>query len=316
MARLLPAWLPLVAPHSTYIEFIPNGKSVEHPDHPGTRWKAVGHVWPLPPRSLPGTYVPFSRNPFGLDFARNGFRWTRTLCELDSDGDGLSNGQELGDPLCIWQPGLIPTRTTNITHPGVLPLSMRPLDDALTLLSSGFSSNGSIPRCHEVPNPPSRNLNSADRERLGYGGVCFGAKFCDEVGTLRILPGLFPPTGAPIGCPGFVIPWMVMPITALIALVLYYKCSWLPQARWLLVLFLAEYGGVMGIDVAAHRFFSHAAFQTGTLGMHFMSLHLAATIQGKAYTWAFMHRIHHKYCEQAREMRSHPLQSPHWRPWA
>ncbi|MGK0361131.1 MAG: hypothetical protein ACI9U2_003449 [Bradymonadia bacterium] len=44
------------------------------------------------------------RNPFGLDFPANGHTWAG-VCELDSDGDGFTNGEELGDPLCIWGPG-------------------------------------------------------------------------------------------------------------------------------------------------------------------------------------------------------------------
>lgn len=35
-------------------------------------------------------------NPFGLDFKAAGLFWTKELCEKDSDGDGLTNGQELG----------------------------------------------------------------------------------------------------------------------------------------------------------------------------------------------------------------------------
>ena len=41
------------------------------------------------------------------------------LCPLDSDGDGFTNGQELGDPKCQWKIGDLPERTFNITHPGV-----------------------------------------------------------------------------------------------------------------------------------------------------------------------------------------------------
>ena len=37
---------------------------------------------------------------------------------MDSDGDGITNGEELGDPQCVWTPGNNPNRTTNITHPG------------------------------------------------------------------------------------------------------------------------------------------------------------------------------------------------------
>ena len=36
------------------------------------------------------------------DFEYEELRWTRELCEKDSDGDGFTNGEELGDPCCIW----------------------------------------------------------------------------------------------------------------------------------------------------------------------------------------------------------------------
>jgi len=44
-------------------------------------------------------------NPFGEDWKASGFQWTRELCELDSDGDGYTNGEELGDPCCEWVQG-------------------------------------------------------------------------------------------------------------------------------------------------------------------------------------------------------------------
>src|SRR5690242_8483330 len=37
-------------------------------------------------------------NPFGNAFAGNGHVWNATLATKDSDGDGFTNGQELGDP--------------------------------------------------------------------------------------------------------------------------------------------------------------------------------------------------------------------------
>ena len=46
-------------------------------------------------------------------------QWNATLCGLDSDGDGLTNGQELGDPDCVWTKGQAPNRTTGVTHPGM-----------------------------------------------------------------------------------------------------------------------------------------------------------------------------------------------------
>ncbi|XP_071097641.1 peptidyl-glycine alpha-amidating monooxygenase-like [Haliotis cracherodii] len=88
---------------------IPNGDSVPHPCKPNYIWKGVGHM-----RAVGGG----SKNPFGLDFARYK-QWTFELCMMDSDGDGLTNGQELGDPDCTWKEGSFPTRTTMLTHPGI-----------------------------------------------------------------------------------------------------------------------------------------------------------------------------------------------------
>ena len=41
----------------------------------------------------------------------------KTLCLLDSDGDGFTNGEELGDPDCVWVKGERP-KGPAISHPG------------------------------------------------------------------------------------------------------------------------------------------------------------------------------------------------------
>ncbi|MFO7915698.1 MAG: hypothetical protein R6U43_08390 [Candidatus Krumholzibacteriales bacterium] len=40
----------------------------------------------------------YTLNSFGSDFMANGNQWNGTLAEKDSDQDGYSNGDELGDP--------------------------------------------------------------------------------------------------------------------------------------------------------------------------------------------------------------------------
>ena len=64
-----------------------------------------------------------SWNQFGLDLRANSAKWNRALCEKDSDGDGLANGVELGDPCCIWNyddPSTydLVDRTGPVSHPG------------------------------------------------------------------------------------------------------------------------------------------------------------------------------------------------------
>lgn len=91
----------------TYQSKIPNGANV---NADGSSWPGVGHL-----RSFGGG----ARNQFGEDFAAAGYKWTKELCEKDSDADGFSNGVELGDPQCIWQEGNNVTFDVGITHPGV-----------------------------------------------------------------------------------------------------------------------------------------------------------------------------------------------------
>lgn len=57
-------------------------------------------------------------NPFGTAFRSAGGTWTKSVCMADSDGDGVSNGAEIGDPNCIWTPGAAPEKTTGLSHPG------------------------------------------------------------------------------------------------------------------------------------------------------------------------------------------------------
>lgn len=48
------------------------------------------------------------RNSFGQDFAASGFTWTLDLAQIDSDGDGFSNGLELQDVSAEWTSGSTP----------------------------------------------------------------------------------------------------------------------------------------------------------------------------------------------------------------
>ncbi len=43
--------------------------------------------------------------------------WNADICGADSDGDGQTNGQELGDPGCVWTGGAA-TRGSDISKPG------------------------------------------------------------------------------------------------------------------------------------------------------------------------------------------------------
>ncbi|XP_012937462.1 temptin-like [Aplysia californica] len=91
-----------------YLLVVPNGLFVR--DQCGSIVVGLGHIDPL------GGGL---NNQFGLDFAAAGHAWTKELCEKDSDGDGRTNGDELGDPDCEWMLLGVPSRTESITNPGV-----------------------------------------------------------------------------------------------------------------------------------------------------------------------------------------------------
>lgn len=83
---------------------IPNGANV-----PGVQ--AVGH------KDAQGGSG--SLNAFGNAFDKADKKWTASLCQADSDGDGQTNGQELGDPCCEWTSSGSPRRLVGLSDPGV-----------------------------------------------------------------------------------------------------------------------------------------------------------------------------------------------------
>jgi len=101
--------------YSSFKDALPNGHQVRNCDN--NLIGGVGHKTQCPHGDCltKGGGV---RNAFGEDFAAAGFKWTTELCQKDSDGDGKSNGLELGDPDCTWKKGETPKVDTGITHPG------------------------------------------------------------------------------------------------------------------------------------------------------------------------------------------------------
>jgi hypothetical protein len=87
-----------------YVPLNPNGNRV-----PGVA--SIGHQSPAGggPENL-----------YGFDFHEAGTAWSLVLCTLDSDGDGLTNGFELGDPCCVWTAGgPPPVYVDDISLPGL-----------------------------------------------------------------------------------------------------------------------------------------------------------------------------------------------------
>ena len=104
-----------------------------------------------------------ARNAFGAQYESFGFfdrRWPM-LCTLDADGDGFTNGEELGDPDCEWQlltppPGAV----SNPSDPTSLP-SEAPREDDDEIDEEG---NSSIPSrtSNSIPGIPGGNTSEDD----------------------------------------------------------------------------------------------------------------------------------------------------------
>ncbi|RDD37777.1 Temptin [Trichoplax sp. H2] len=73
---------------------ISNGMSVPNlcNSNPNNVWAGVGHQ---------ASADSNLRIPFGVGFASTGRSWKITLCQMDSDGDGKANVEELGHPDCL-----------------------------------------------------------------------------------------------------------------------------------------------------------------------------------------------------------------------
>ncbi|KAL4114528.1 hypothetical protein PRIC2_014462 [Phytophthora ramorum] len=95
---------PQTRGYSMYAMRVPNGDKV-----PGVT--ALGHVDPV----LAGPM-----NEFGMDMIDADFQWTKELCMKDSDGDGQTNGQELGDPCCefVYRKHAVARWSEGVSHPG------------------------------------------------------------------------------------------------------------------------------------------------------------------------------------------------------
>ncbi|EGZ29182.1 hypothetical protein PHYSODRAFT_378845, partial [Phytophthora sojae] len=95
---------PPASGYSMYAMRVPNGDKV-----PGVT--ALGHLDPV----LAGPM-----NEFGMDMIDADFHWTRDFCMKDSDGDGQTNGQELGDPCCefVYRKNPVVRWSEGVSHPG------------------------------------------------------------------------------------------------------------------------------------------------------------------------------------------------------
>ncbi|KAJ8533334.1 hypothetical protein ON010_g13920 [Phytophthora cinnamomi] len=89
-----------------FVQRLPNGGNVEG-------YQAIGHT--------DGTGNNQATNAFGDAFQKAGNKWSLGLCQADTDGDGQTNGQELGDPCCEWtqSSGNSPRWSSGVSHPSL-----------------------------------------------------------------------------------------------------------------------------------------------------------------------------------------------------
>lgn len=167
---LLLTFVPPSAGHQEYVPYNPNGANA------GVA--AIGHTDPNGGGDT---------NSYGSDFHKAGSyksAYGPALCAIDSDGDGQSNGFELGDECCKWtHAAQTPLRSDSISNPGDRnSVSSRAACDgscaglAIGLppcACCGFASNSSSPSAtpsvSSSPTPSPSNGSSAS-PTAGSGG--------------------------------------------------------------------------------------------------------------------------------------------------
>ncbi|RHY32303.1 hypothetical protein DYB32_002656 [Aphanomyces invadans] len=122
----------------SFVAQVPNGDKVSGVG-------AIGHVNPAGGGA---------RNAFGQAFAKAGTKWTAELCQADSDGDGATNGEELGDPCCTWKVGAT-LSTTTATHPGKADMFTADQLKALKCATGGSGNVTSSPSGTTITASPS-----------------------------------------------------------------------------------------------------------------------------------------------------------------
>lgn len=135
--------------HPEYVKLLPNGANV-----PGVA--AVGHTDPDGGREL---------NFFGINFNNAGIMWTPYLCANDSDLDGKTNGEELGDPCCTWDGSSPPLCATHLSNPG----------DPLSTTTRIYNCSIPYQPCDGVtaspsPAPATLGGSMSEGEQLAAGG--------------------------------------------------------------------------------------------------------------------------------------------------
>lgn len=136
--------------HSTWVRHVPNGTAVSC-------------------QTCHGTGGSTTFNAFGLTFrtATNAGSETTawaTLFDQDADEDGQTNGEELGDPCGVYTSGGTPTRTTDISQPGLA------TSTSATPSAPDADDDAASDGCDNCPD--AANADQADADANGTGDAC------------------------------------------------------------------------------------------------------------------------------------------------
>lgn len=122
IAALVTLGASQVDAYAKYLKLLPNGGDIPDTDN-------VGHVDAAGQEGV---------NDFGKAFKAAGNSWTVALCQADTDGDGFTNGQEMGDPCCTWTP----TSTASLITDGLSNPNDKTKTPSNAKLIAGCSASG------------------------------------------------------------------------------------------------------------------------------------------------------------------------------
>mmetsp|Transcript_20635 Transcript_20635/g.50874 ORF Transcript_20635/g.50874 Transcript_20635/m.50874 type:complete len:363 (-) Transcript_20635:512-1600(-) len=148
---LVPLLLGVALAHQRYVSRFPNGNQMAT-----LGCRAFGH-------NLCSDGA--SRTSLGNAFRAQGYAWTLELCLADSDGDGVSNGQEMGDPCCVWKVGDVPAITD------LASLSIPDDRGSTTVVRTNCSVDGAAGPTFTIGNITGGAVYKSDAEIIAHGVI-------------------------------------------------------------------------------------------------------------------------------------------------